>query len=52
MADNYNQNLKEILQKEARKKYQNLPEEEKYKTQEKVQERYRNFTKEEKDVLY
>ena len=52
MADNYNQNLKEILQKEARKKYQNLPEEEKYKTQEKVQERYRNFTKEEKDVLW
>ena len=45
MANNCYQKHKERLRKEARKKYQNLSEEEKDKRWKKVPERYQNFLK-------
>ena len=45
----YYPKYKELLQKEARERYQNVSEEEKDKRQEKVQERYQFFIEEEKE---
>ena len=49
MTTNYYQIHKEKLQKEARERYQNLPEEEKNKRLKKAREWYQNLTKEEKE---
>ena len=49
MVNKYYQKHKEIIQKEAREKYQKLPGEERYKRRRKAQERYQNFTEEEKE---
>ena len=49
MVNKHFQKRKEILQKEARKRYQNLSEEEKDKTRKKARERYQNFTEEKKE---
>ena len=48
MLTGYYQKNKESFQK-ARKKYQNLPEEEKYKKCQYARERYRNISEEEKE---
>ena len=52
MVNKHFQKRKEILQKEARKRYQNLSEEEKDKTRKKARERYQNFTEEKKEKRY
>ena len=49
MTNIYYQKHKERVQKEARKKYQNLSEVEKLKTGRKARERYQSFTEEEKE---
>ena len=43
MVNKYDQKHKEIIQKEARERYQKLPGEERYKRRRKAQERYKKF---------
>ena len=51
MVNKHYQKHKERLQKQARERYQILPEEKKDKRQEKAREIYQNFTEEEKKRL-
>ena len=51
MVNKYFQKNKEKLRKEARERYQNLPEEEKDKRRKKIRERYQNLPEEQKKKL-
>ena len=52
LVNKHYQKHKERLQKEARERYQNLPEEEKDERRKKARERYQNFTEEKKEKRY
>ena len=52
MVNRFYQKFKGRLRKEAHKRYQNLPEEEKDKRWKKARERYQNFTEEEKEKMH